>query len=457
MKLPPCLPDELLFSRVIRFITILGTTETQFLRETYGKPYISFHPYFPPIVTALLKLTHENADTLILEQTMAPYFMRFIPQCSKKIENAMLKGDTNTAINLAKIRVFKQKQKLTIKYCPQCVIENIKIFGVAYWHRCHQFMGIESCYKHQVLLIHKDASTAMKLGVGIPPIISEINPSSLIDFELAKYAANYLNNIIKKELTNGLDYTEVLKELGYINCADHVRRRYLIKDFYYFTKKLKHISADFLPLSKFDVNYLRCVLNKSKSQHPIKHLLFLFWISKQNNKKSNTSICLKSNILESQCINLLKKGLRLAEIQRVTKKSQCYIKKIAVKNGLFKPYKAKKINDKMKDEIIKLAFKGFKREAIVKRYNISKASFHFIILSVNGLALWRRTCKYESIRRRQKIKIIRYLQQNLNANRTDLKINANGAYCWLMKNEKDWLDSNTPIPMPRWRNFHNNK
>jgi hypothetical protein len=45
MQLPTSLPDETLFSRYVRHMTILGMKEQNYLKTLLNKPRASIHPY----------------------------------------------------------------------------------------------------------------------------------------------------------------------------------------------------------------------------------------------------------------------------------------------------------------------------------------------------------------------------------------------------------------------------
>ncbi|WP_375186023.1 hypothetical protein [Pseudoalteromonas sp.] len=45
MQLPASLPDETLFSRYVRHMTILGMSEQDYLTRLLNKPRASIHPY----------------------------------------------------------------------------------------------------------------------------------------------------------------------------------------------------------------------------------------------------------------------------------------------------------------------------------------------------------------------------------------------------------------------------
>jgi hypothetical protein len=49
-------------------------------------------------------------------------------------------------------------------YCPQCVRDDIRRVGVAYWHRVHNLPGITWCVKHGVGLWVDDRPTCFKLS-----------------------------------------------------------------------------------------------------------------------------------------------------------------------------------------------------------------------------------------------------------------------------------------------------
>ncbi|WP_336511217.1 TniQ family protein, partial [Vibrio anguillarum] len=63
---------------------------------------------------------------------------------------------------------MREHAQLTLKMCPVCVQEDIRQFGVAYWHRVHQIPAIESCCEHQQQLVDVRLPKRLKLAVGYP-------------------------------------------------------------------------------------------------------------------------------------------------------------------------------------------------------------------------------------------------------------------------------------------------
>lgn len=110
---------------------------------------------------------------------------------------------------------------------------------------------------------------------------------------------------------------------------------------------------------------------------------------------------------------------------------------------LFEPSKLKSF---VREKIISLAWKGFHRSEIARRFSVSTGSVEMLISTVSGLVEWRKLCKHESKRRRYKCHILKYLQSYPFCIRKDIKRDCNAAFYWLYIHEPEWLESVLPNP-----------
>ena len=456
MHLPSSLPDELLFSRIIRLLLTNGITKEQFFKDIYGNSQITIHPYLPLIVNKLIKLTDESKENLINKQTMMPLFITFLPQYKVFLNECIISKKSDFMFKLSKF-IKTGNNEYTMKFCPSCVLDSINNFGIPYWQRSHQILGIESCHIHRKLLLHCILPKKAKTRIGLPQTNLKSRTSSDLSHSFAKYANKFINDEIVKNEFNSKYYLKLLNKLGYINTANHIRMRFLTKDFYEFTKKLNYHNSSILPASSTDYPYLKYLLNGKHIQTPFKHLLFNFWLlTKKENKINHIDIFdIKHIEVKDKCIALLKQKIPISKISSQLNKSRSYVLKIAIKHNLSPKNKYNDISNIQRKEILLLAYKGYKRKAISTTFKISNATLDLIILSTDGLREWRKKCTYESRRRRHKLKIIRYRQKNPYAMRTDFIKNCKGAYNWLFKYEIGWLNKNIPGPKPRILNFRN--
>ena len=202
------------------------------------------------------------------------------------------------------------------------------------------------------------------------------------------------------------------------------------------------------------------LLDSHSSHHPFRHLLFAYWLFREPQQmlstkhlctESSQSIsleCLEGEIsIEQQCLQLLRQEYSLSEIYRLTGKSRCYLRRLALLNDIPLKLKPKKLIRECQKRIIGLAYAGMHRKAISERCGVGIGSVEQIISSQPGLVEHRKRCHWESKRRRYRLELTRYLRSHPRALRRDCKAQCNAAFSWLYLNDAVWLDSALPEPM----------
>ncbi|WP_375186022.1 TniQ family protein [Pseudoalteromonas sp.] len=256
-------------------------------------------------------------------------FSYFLPQRAKSISQALLQSNGSNAIRACQLVTFKEFETLTLKYCLVCVEEDIRLFGVAHWHRNHQVSGVEACADHKVWLIHEQLPERPHIKTLLLPSYSTpVKQCTELSFQFAKFTKQFLHDI--SESNNSFNQSELLSELsklGYILGNKRFKRQKLTSDLFEFIKGLERTSATLLPCSDKDYRYLSYLLAGNVSQHPFKHLIVLFWLNstldighkiQTKNFERNYGIEDKSEL----CQNLLKQGNSMAEVRRITGKSK---------------------------------------------------------------------------------------------------------------------------------------
>jgi hypothetical protein len=450
MILPLAFPDEILFSRIVRHFILSGMTIENYLSTVFDNHKVTIHPYLTAGLSQLSEFSQESPVELMNDQTLAPLFIHFLPSYQSTISSGLVSSNAAYAIRACQLTSVKEKESLSIKFCPQCAIENTQEFGTSYWHRSHQIPGIESCYKHQVWLVHLPLVERSKLSHGFLPQVN-ISPkqSSSLSYELAKYAGSYLNCVSKNNQSfNVKDIIAKLDKLGFVTQDGHFRRKRLVEDFYQFTQNLAYQSQHLLPESSTDFRYVSYLLSGKVSQHPFKYLLLGFWLSKhlpcEEHNDSMPDDSAPADQLESKCITLLNQGESMASVGRLIGKSRCYVKALALRLNIPVSLKPKQITEDMKSKIMFLARKGFHRNAIAKRVGISVGSVEQQISTSPELVQWRKQCRHESKRRKYKLQITRFIQRKPKAIRQQIKSSCNAAFFWLYAYEKQWLELHLP-------------
>jgi hypothetical protein len=455
LQLPSTLPDETLFSRYVRHMTILDIRESEYLKLLFSKPRASIHPYLTIGITKASQISEDSESKIYKEQTLGRFFSYFLPDLSTDIYAALLADDGNVAVRTCQLVSFKESELLSLKYCPACAKEDMWNYGVSYWHRVHQIPGIEACPSHKVWLAHQKLPERPHIKRGLLPDTSvEARPCSVLSYKFAQFIDDFLINITNTN--ESLTRTDLLKKVrkrGYMLSKNRFKRAELTADLYSFTQSLKYDESDLLPSSKQDYRYLSYLLSGQVYQNPFKHLLVNFWLSNiyENTPPPSYTIT-KNDLLVAQdklklkCLKLLKQGNSLVEVSRVTGKSRCYLKSIAMRENITIITHPIIITGEVIKDTLTMANKGFHRRAIANRFNISTGSVEQIISSEQGLVEKRKLYKLESKRRRYKVQILRALNKMPFAIKQEIKETCYAAFHWLYTHEKIWLNSTLPSP-----------
>jgi hypothetical protein len=455
MHFPKALPDETLFSRYIRHMTILGMHEKDYLKQLLNKPRASIHPYLTIGIGKTSLITEESPSKIYREQTLGRFFSYFMPHRTVDIYSSMLADDGNVAFRSCQLVSFRESEQLSLKYCPTCAKEDMCCYGVSYWHLTHQVPGVEACPLHKVCLIHHKLPERPHLKLQLlPTTTDEAQNCSELSYEFATFANAFLRRI---SLTNdSFDQNDLLtriQERDYSLGEKRFKRVELTSDLFNFIKGLKHTDPNLLPYSEKDYRYLSYLLSGGVSQHPFKYLLVEFWLSnieKSTKKKLTEKVKTSENggsvNIEKLCIRLLRQHESLAEISRLIGKSRCYVKSVAMKQKISFQKKPYILTGNIINQIIILAYKGFHRKYIAKLFQVSAGSVEQIISSEKGLVEIRRRYKFESKRRKYKAQVLRALQLKPSAIKQEIKKACYAAFHWLYAHEKAWLNSTLPSP-----------
>jgi hypothetical protein len=454
MQLPTALPDEILFSRYVRHMTILGMNAPEYLKTLLKRPRASVHPYLTIGINEAAQICEDSVSNIYRYQTLGGLFAFFSPKNAKPISEALLQNNGSKAIRSCQLVSFKEKEVLSLKYCSVCARQDIWHFGVSYWHRLHQVSGVEACPDHKVWLIHQELPGRPHLRpLLMPPYSDEPENCNEISAQFAKFTKEILDEISdSNKFFSRSKLLENLSERGYILDSRRFKRKELTSDLFTFIQGLDRIPPDLLPYSDTDYRYLSYLLSGNVCQHPFKYLLVLFWLTKTtygNLKSQQETLKIESNQCEEDqseiCKYLLKHGESLAEISRVTGKSRCYLKALAIKNNIPIKLKPRFITKELISAVLVMANKGFHRKAIANKFQISTGSVEQIISTINGLVEKRRRFKFESTRRRYKGLILRDLRNNPLAIKQEVKERCYAAFHWMYSHEKAWLKQTLPV------------
>ncbi|NRF27448.1 TniQ family protein [Vibrio coralliilyticus] len=447
MRLSKALPDESLFSRICRYLATGERSLEQTLQQLVGDGRASIHPYLTSNIHIVAQFTEESPEVLLSRQTLRPLFAYYLPQYCTVIEDVT--AASNDIIRASQLSTFRDKEPLSVKHCPLCAKDDVYSFGVAYWHVIHQVPGVETCPKHGAWLVHNEFSDRSHANGHLLPD-TEIQPISCNELarEFSIFVVNKVKSIQREKQSDEVwpdTYLRKLHNNGGLTQSGRIKRKKIAKELFELSEELFPTNSDFSPKSSEDYRFVSSLLSGQYSQHPFKHLLFEFHLSRCQSEASILNIQEASINKEEQCCDLLKSGLSMAAVSREIDSSRCYVKSIALKNNIPVNLKPKKITSRVKTSIIKMAEKGFHRDVIAKRHGISTGSVELIISTTTGLVEWRKQCKAESLRRRYCCQLLQFIVSNPNACRQEIKRALEAAFYWLYFHERDWLESVLPV------------
>ncbi|MCG8039961.1 MAG: TniQ family protein [Candidatus Thiodiazotropha endolucinida] len=159
MRIPGPFPDENLTSIISRFQLIYGMTEIELKRHILGNKHVSgklSRRNMLIIIDYFSRLFGMSSTTFISNHTLVPLYSPFVNGASE---------------GYVKKRILPNLllQQHYPNFCMKCVSEDIKHFGVAYWHRTHQANGVVTCHRHgEVIHMHPVSNKALGFGLQIP-------------------------------------------------------------------------------------------------------------------------------------------------------------------------------------------------------------------------------------------------------------------------------------------------
>ncbi|TGV05075.1 transposase, partial [Mesorhizobium sp. M00.F.Ca.ET.186.01.1.1] len=157
--LPIIYDDEMLYSVISRYKQMCGMVSKQALEADIfnHRRNMNTSVLFPQEINMVVKNFPPNSQVtvreVIINQTLYPFYTAFLSeQRSDEIYRGMAEGYGKGFANLLGIAGSKIKTNDYLKFCPQCLRDDMEILGESYWRRLHQIPGALYCIKHLIPL-----------------------------------------------------------------------------------------------------------------------------------------------------------------------------------------------------------------------------------------------------------------------------------------------------------------
>jgi len=277
---PDALPDETIFSWLCRYHLLAA--HSSFRRYTlpmFGINGSRPANEFPVFLPQLSDLSGVSLNDLINHMTSLHYYEPFLLERDYKLAFEALKsGDSASLQSKLGMVANRIASGQYLKYCPLCVALDRDKYGVAYWHKVHQLIGVVVCPVHNchlnglkkssVKVLMPEFSKDQELGT-----IEERELSSLIADEFSERSLHLTINNLNQQ------YMLQLGELGLKTSTGRVRKKLLRSLLLDKLNALSQLSPAFqrLTAQAQKGQYPECLFYRSQCNHqPLKHFFLIY-------------------------------------------------------------------------------------------------------------------------------------------------------------------------------------
>ncbi|WNS75660.1 TnsD family transposase [Bacillus sp. DTU_2020_1000418_1_SI_GHA_SEK_038] len=285
--------DELLYSVLARYHVRSGNVSIKATqKDIYGTDSITAIMDLPSHIYRIMENLpvghHYTPEYLIANHTLYPFYAAFLPpDHAAKVKESMIGDNGGSIYNRIGLMASSVKFNQYFKFCPQCAEEEMDNLGEMYWHRIHQIPGVLVCPDHNIPLYDSQVTVRgynkhdYRLAA---PETCKKSASESIYTDMIMEKAIKITEDIKFLLSNKVEnksldwfkeqYLSRLKELSFANVNGRVRKKELLESFldFYGHGLLEKMQSDI----NNNNNWLNDMLRRNRrTTHPLRHLLFI--------------------------------------------------------------------------------------------------------------------------------------------------------------------------------------
>lgn len=295
---PAIKDDELLYSAASRYYLVGGgishektTLELTGVRSCHFSRFFPCHLQF--FCDRLPGKVRVSPETLIEKYTLYPLFRPFVTkERHEKIMQEMIAnpkgGQIHSRIGISSYRLPSMEY---LKCCPDCIDQDKKNYGFAYWHRSHQVAGVCLCHQHKEIL--QNTQVRVRQGsqfTGYYPLEKGLISGTAISSRLSQSDKDHLQWISEQVhwlLVNKIEsigpqgvqerFKSLLRDRGLLTLKDQVRQNEFEDKFKVFFSEnlLNLLNCQMVPTRHGHLWVSEQLRAKEKSTHPLFYLLIL--------------------------------------------------------------------------------------------------------------------------------------------------------------------------------------
>lgn len=214
--MPELYPDELVYSWLARYHVRTGhhsyqQTAKHLLNKKANIVSKKFLNEYSDEFFDMIK-NNITIKELAIKHSMLSTYVKFLP--IDKRNNIIKSYENNLRYKESSIGFKTKSNGINMRYCPICIKEDRDKYGETYWHREHQFIGINVCTKHKCYLIDSEVSVQSidkSEFYTAEYIIGQKNDVKISSNEFEINFAKYFTEVINTESNNDSNIT------GYLN------------------------------------------------------------------------------------------------------------------------------------------------------------------------------------------------------------------------------------------------
>lgn len=470
------LPGETLYSLCSRYHILSGNhLASTTCKQLFGHPRQGCAHDLPSRIHTFAERTHGQlgtAENIIYGHTLLPFYLPFQDADTAPAAVATLAGSSIGSLKYQLgLTASRFRANHPLKVCLDCYEEDIRRYGVAYWHLDHQWPGVVLCTKHQRFLRYSNlkATGVLRFQWVLPHTSHLANASqsnevtspitllakaaitlaglpSSTHFDPTKVATAYRRELKNRSLLVGR--SERLK-------AGEVGGQY--REFLAAFAGISELRG--LPCTpKAAYEEVAKLLSDAGGQlHPIRHLALICWLfqdldefivrynqvdSDQQNcpDDSHAATTKMENPMQQQFKQLLNEGQSISAASQKLGVAIATGEAWAVNAGLSISKRPKSIRGELKKNMVAALKRGASKEEVAEIGGVSVSSITRLLRTEPGLqSAWHRALTDEK-RRAARMAWQRIATKNPNAGIKVLRLLEPATYAWLYRNDRDWLN-----------------
>ena len=481
------LPEETFFSLVSRHHQLWGhVTAAQTCQLMFGSARAGVHHDLPNSLGAFAQRTNAllgEVDSIARERTLLNFYAAFAPPDETANAVACMSGASVAHLKLRLgILTSRFRANHPLKACPQCMEQDLRETGWAYWHLKHQFPGVWMCTAHQQPLLQSALkANGVERFQWLLPRLADLHSASTQSPEVASFSvllslAGLIEHLVQSGAFKPLmlrDLHEVYREefraRGWVAGAASLRTGQIATAFLSYCEALRCI-PEFAALAQDEegmATQLGRLLRPPRSgAHPLRHLLLIHWLFgtaqrfelAMKSKGAHTQSTAPKTVLPGPPII----DPRMAHLHRLIQEEGQSIRKAASlvgvdpqtaliwasKAGIAISRRPQKLSTDVRANAIRELRKGADKVQVASRAGVSVGTVTRLLLSEEKLHADWSEARSEKARAHARTLWLELLQSSGNLGVKWMRTMDPRTYAWLYRNDRAWLDAHKPDPLP---------